>query len=490
MHIKSLFNIIILAALLFTSASASLENADKFQLHILPGLIDRFQHDYNQGLQSDTKAEGNNPPNMHTTARTIMRSEVTDFSRAQLSAYRFPAEFEPQSAVWISWPNWQGVDPSGIGYLDEAQVAIGMLKALTPHVTVKLVVDSRTSFDTVKEILLRNNVPLDNVSFQILPYMDIGTRDWGPIYVVNKNGDKKIIHFDFTYWGLPQYADPKEMKLCDKFASQVAKKDELDLVEANMVSEGGDRSFNGKGTMMAIEHTELQRNSGMTKAQLETKYKDLLGVKKVIWLKRGVVDDSEPNEAAWIGPDGVTKNAYAIGAEHVDEVAHFADAHTILLAWVTEEEANSDPIKAIDRQRLLENYQILKVATDQDGKLFKIIRVPVADTVYYKLTSSDDLYQWLSAMSFEDGSAFPAPDPVYELAATSYMNIMVSNGVVVVPQYWEPGKPDGIKQKDDQVMAIMKDAFPGREIVGVDPLAYNIGSGGGMHCSFQQEPGC
>ena len=45
-----------------------------------------------------------------------------------------------------------------------------------------------------------------------------------------------------------------------------------------------------------------------------------------------------------------------------------------------------------------------------------------------------------------------------------------------------------IREFYKQVVDILKAAFPGREIATVDPTIYNIGSGGGMHCSFQQEP--
>jgi agmatine deiminase len=403
--------------------------------------------------------------------------------------YHFPAEFEPQEAVWIAWPNYNAFPSENDTALDKIPVVIDMVRALMAHVNVKLVVNSSVSLPQVQATLMSNGIPLTSrISFPIIPYLDIGTRDWGPIYVVNDKGDKKIVHFNFTYWGLPQYADPEEMDLGNQFALRVAEKQELPVVEANMISEGGDRSFNGKGTMMAIEYTELQRNPGMTLEQIEAKFKQLLGVKKVVWLKRGVLDDNEPNEASLPGPDG-KNNSYAIGAEHVDEVAHFADAHTILLAWVTSEEAKKDPIAAMNRQRLLEDYDRLKAATDQDGQTLRIIFVPAAETMYYPLTPADDYYQWIQPMEFLDGSKFPPPgELVYELVPTSYMNIIVSNGVVVVPEYWKPGLPDVIKQKDAQVGAIMQAAFPGREIVRVNPFAYNVGSGGGMHCSFQQEP--
>jgi agmatine deiminase len=403
------------------------------------------------------------------------------------SCYHFPAEFEPQQAVWIVWPNYQGIAESS-GCLPEEPVTIDMVKALAPHVHVKLVIESQGALEKVERKLQNKRVQINNVSFQIIPYVDIGIRDWGPIYIIDDMGGKRILHFNFTNWGLPQYADPHEMATCNIFALRAANKYNLPIFESKIVSEGGDRSFNGKGTMMTIENTELNRNPGWTKEELEAEYKRILSVRKVVWLKRGVVDDNEPNEASLPGPNG-KNNAYAIGAEHVDEVAHFADAHTILLAWVTEEESRKDPIAAINQQRLLENYERLIAATDQDGNPFKIIKVPIAETMYYPLNEACALYQWIRGMEFLDGSSFPAPgNAIYELVPTSYMNIIVCNGTVVVPKYWTPGMPDAIKKKDAQVGIIMQEAFLGRSIVRINPLAYNIGSGGGMHCSFQQEP--
>jgi agmatine deiminase len=66
--------------------------------------------------------------------------------------------------------------------------------------------------------------------------------------------------------------------------------------------------------------------------------------------------------------------------------------------------------------------------------------------------------------------------------------LKISNGVIVLPKYYKDGMPLAVLEKDRKAVEVVKQAFPGREIVTVDPLAYNIGSGGGMHCSFQQEP--
>jgi hypothetical protein len=69
MHITFLLDMIILATLLVTSASASLENPSRSQLyplpslHPLPRLVDRFHFDQSLGLQSATEAAVNNLPN-------------------------------------------------------------------------------------------------------------------------------------------------------------------------------------------------------------------------------------------------------------------------------------------------------------------------------------------------------------------------------------------------------------------------------------------
>jgi agmatine deiminase len=239
--------------------------------------------------------------------------------------------------------------------------------------------------------------------------------------------------------------------------------------------------------MMAVLTTEMQRNPGLTQAQLEKEYKRVLGVTNFVWLQRGVVDDNIPTERSWIGPDG-QPDAYAMGAEHIDEFARFASPNTILLAEVSAQEAAQSPIAAETRKRLENNYQILKASKDQDGKKFTIIRVPAAETMFYRLDQNDGLYQWVSSMTFDDGSSVPAwPAPVYDIAATSYMNFVVTNGAVIVQQYWKAGLPNAIKQKDQPALQIIGSAFSGRQVVGISAYDLDINSGG-IHCATQEEP--
>jgi agmatine deiminase len=64
------------------------------------------------------------------------------------------------------------------------------------------------------------------------------------------------------------------------------------------------------------------------------------------------------------------------------------------------------------------------------------------------------------------------------------MNYLVTNGVVLLPTYMHTGSS---KEKEEQVRKIFKQQFPGRKLVFIDAMNLNW-SGGGIHCSTQQQP--
>lgn len=395
---------------------------------------------------------------------------------AQEESLRFPAEFERQEAIWMAWPtvSYTQANPSEL-------VIMEMLKALQPNIHVKMLIPPETNVD---QILRQNHVPTTNISYHTIPYYDIWLRDMGPIFVVANGNEKKVVDFDFNGWGMPDTFLPEDLATDEQVDVAVAAEQGLDFISAHIgatkvISEGGNREFNGKGTMIAIAKTELQRNPKLNKAQLEKVYRDLLGVKKVIWLEQGVVEDSPSTVGLLPGPND-TLSAYALGVEHVDEVARFVGPNTILLAEVTEAEAKANPIAAENRTRLERAYWILRQATDQDGKRFTIIRMPSAEIQYYTMSPGDVMYHWLSVMQFDDGSVFPYPNPVNTIAATGYTNFVISNGVVLAANYANT-------TRDKKVAQILKMVFPNRKIVGINPFAINLG-GGGMHCITQQEP--
>ena len=61
-----------------------------------------------------------------------------------------------------------------------------------------------------------------------------------------------------------------------------------------------------------------------------------------------------------------------------------------------------------------------------------------------------------------------------------YLNYYVGNGFVVVPTCDHPA--------DHDMLAIIADQFPGREVVPLDVGAILAVGGGGIHCITQQVP--
>jgi len=400
--------------------------------------------------------------------------------------YRFRADFEPHDAMWIAWPNYfDGF--VGTNAVDQTKVTMDMAKALTPFTKVKVTVDPASEND-IRKTMTAYGIDMTRVELVPILYDDIPIRDWGPYYITN-GVQKKIVHLPFTYWGYSYdgYQDGIEQIIDDDFPVRVARLENLDMVNALVAGEGGDRTFDGQGTMMAILPTELQRNQSLTQQQMETEYKQIFGISNIVWLKYPIVEDSVSYDGVLIGPDGVTKNAYSLGANHIDEVAQFAPNGTILLAEVTEAEAATHPVLAKDRRRLEANYAILKNAKDQNGNKYNIIRMPCPPLTYWPLDADDAFYSWFESMTFLDGSTFSG-EPAYMIAGSSYINSIASNGVVLIPYYWHTGMPLSVKQKDDKAKQIYQSCYPGRQIAQIDAYAFNIMTGGGMHCMTQQEP--
>jgi agmatine deiminase len=153
---------------------------------------------------------------------------------------------------------------------------------------------------------------------------------------------------------------------------------------------------------------------------------------------------------------------------HVDQFCRFADAGTVLVSSVSEEEAKLHPILAEAKKRLDENYEILLNSTDQDGKKFNVIRVPFAPLLF-------------TERSFGSGKIIVTP-------VTSYMNFIVTNSIVVLPSYIISQNNDIITQnKEKEVEDIFRKAFPTREIIKIEASVLNFFSGG-FHCISINEP--
>ena len=131
------------------------------------------------------------------------------------------------------------------------------------------------------------------------------------------------------------------------------------------------------------------------------------------------------------------------------------------------------------------------IGDDTDGHIDTLMRICPNDTIIY--TGGDEQHPDLLEMEKElqalrtiEGKPYrllklPLPRPIYDedyrLPAT-YANYLVINGAVLVPTY-------GQSDLDAEAMRIIGEAFPDREIVGIDCLPV-IWQHGSLHCCTMQ----
>jgi len=131
------------------------------------------------------------------------------------------------------------------------------------------------------------------------------------------------------------------------------------------------------------------------------------------------------------------------------------------------------------------------IGDDTDGHIDTLVRICPNDTLLY--IGSDEEHPDLLLMEEElktfrtlEGKPYrllklPLPRPIYdgdERLPATYANYLVINDAVLVPTYNQP-------DLDQEAMRIIQQAFPDRDIVGIDCRAV-IKQHGSLHCCTMQ----
>ena len=131
------------------------------------------------------------------------------------------------------------------------------------------------------------------------------------------------------------------------------------------------------------------------------------------------------------------------------------------------------------------------IGDDTDGHIDTLVRICPDDTLLY--IGGDEEHPDLARMEEElrtlrtiAGQPYrllklPLPHPIYdegERLPATYANYLVINGAVLVPTYNQP-------DLDQEAKRIIQQAFPDREIVGIDCRAV-IKQHGSLHCCTMQ----
>ena len=341
-------------------------------------------------------------------------------------ALRFPAEWEPQEGILLSFPH-NGRDwPGKFGAIQWALV--DFIKKVAEVEQVFLVVKDQKHQTAVLDKLSRAEVDLDQVHFIECKTNRSWMRDSGPIGLY-KGKQRTFLKFAFNAW-----AKYSNYFLDCHVAGTVASHLGSGLIEAiykgkPVVLEGGAIETNGAGTLITSEecllHPSIQvRNPGFTREDYEAVFKEFLGIQHVIWVKDGIKGDDTHG--------------------HIDDLCRFVNPNTIVTVV---EEHPEDENYAI----LQENLNILKASKLQDGSNPKVIALPMPKPIIY------------------EGLRLPA----------SYANFLILNGRVLVPTFNDVN--------DLKALNILAAFFPDREIIGIHALDLIWGFGT-LHCLSQQVP--
>jgi agmatine deiminase len=360
--------------------------------------------------------------------------------------FRPIADFEEHESTMVCWN------------AENSQVLLALISriaAMQDHVTIFY---NENNHSESSILLQLQNAEIDPVLVELLPFNlqkeNIWIRDYGPSYLMDGKGNRQIVGFDYKHADFEDYKD---------FSAQLSEKMRIPFLKSRLYSEGGGHEINGKGTILLIEGYEKEVNPGLSKEEIEAEYRERFSQTNFIWLKRGIPQDD------FIGYGPVIDNIYGYGTNwHVDEFCRFADPRTILLAEVDADDLARDPFYQVVHDRLEENYEILSKAVDQDGKPFRIVRVPQAPVVFAagKLDSLDIMYT-----------------PV-----TSYLNFVITNNSVIIPSYYSPGSPSYVLKKDADAFRKFQEVFPNRKVTRIDAMELNY-KGGGPHCVTLPKPG-
>lgn len=329
-----------------------------------------------------------------------------------------PAEWEQHKATWLAWPYDEITFPDRVEKVEQLYALI--ISHLSSNEIVNLLVLDKAMQTRVKALLAPYEIKLDNIIFHLINYADVWMRDYWPTAVINNN------KFAWIKWRYNAYGNKfPDLLPDDRAFEQIKLSVDMQNVVADIYMEGGAIETNGAGILLTTEECLLNpnRNPQLDKKTTEEYLKKYLGVNKIIWLKKGLLNDHT---------DG-----------HIDEIARFVNPNTIVCAYAND---RRDPNFEI----LDENFRILQAASDHNGNLFNLVKLP------------------MPKISYDDGEQAPA----------SYANFYIANKVVLMPTF--------AHENDVVALQIIQKLFPERKVIGIDCTDLIYG-GGTIHCITQQE---
>ncbi|MBS0556736.1 MAG: agmatine deiminase family protein [Proteobacteria bacterium] len=302
------------------------------------------------------------------------------------TAFRLPAEWEPQAGVLLAWPH---AETDWADRLDEVERTFAALaSAIARHETVLICVAEDAVRLRASRLLQAAGADPNRCRFIDIEYDDTWLRDSGPITLRSADGFV-LLDFRFTGWG-GKFQASRDDRLIEGLAARELFHNS-DHRRVDWALEGGAIESDGAGTILTTWRCLHQRHPEQSREQMSRMLCDKLGAERVLWLERGYLQGDDTDA-------------------HIDTLARFAPDDAIVF------QACDDPTDPhFDELRAM--HEELAALRTMDGKPFRLHALP-----------------WAKAI-FDDGRRL----------AASYANYLIVNGAVLVPAYGDPADDEAAR---------------------------------------------
>ncbi len=293
--------------------------------------------------------------------------------------FRMPAEWEPQEAVWLSWPHRRSTWPGAFRPIPGVFARIAAEISLRQKVRLNI---AHPLQKRARLLIERAGADLSRVEFYDHPTNDAWCRDHGPIFVRRgRTGEVAVTDWQYNAWG----GKYPPFDLDNRIPARVARALGMRRFPRRMVLEGGSIDVNGRGLLLTTEACLLHpnRNPTLTREDIEQGLREGLGVRTVLWLGDGIAGDDT---------DG-----------HVDDMTRFFSEHGVVTA------VERDRLD-VNHRPLAENLSRLRAARLPGGGRLQVVELPMPAACQHR------------------GQRLPA----------SYANFLVINGAVLMPAFRQP----------------------------------------------------
>lgn len=217
------------------------------------------------------------------------------------SGFFVPPEEAPHQRTFMQWPANRRVHPDPV-FLDMAQQTIADIANTISEFEPVTMLAAASDHGSAKRKLS------SNVELWDIPTEDLWCRDAGPIFVIDGNGQIAISHIQFNGWGKKQ-VHKRDARIAEKVAERL----DLPLFTTGLNGEAGGVEQDGHGLLLAHESSWVNdnRNSGMSRDEIEKKLLAAYGADRMIW-----------SDGVW-GED--------ITDYHIDSLARFTGPGRVLI---------------------------------------------------------------------------------------------------------------------------------------------------------------